>query len=356
MTRCHFAYKTKIYAGFDTEFETEEARNVSLICYTLATYERCYFKYSPIKVDFTIDTLGKGSSSVPGIISSLTLFFIHTLRLLEGKPDILETHLLENLKKKVVSGDLECITLSDGSFLYSEPRDLPSLFKTFATKYSEDTLTYSFETLVNESLALSRPTLSKKFSYLRNLILECFDLAKFSTLNPLYDSFVSPDHDHDQDLDQDQDQDQEPLANHSLTPPTVLNPSRSRKCQKAEIIDDPVSVVKRIKSLTKGIRIKISRTDTIPLLLRISSSTDLTLISHYSAADIGTLTDFETYRSQMVLLKKTFVTLNRPMNILGCRVHLRDTALLSVGNSSGLSALGNLYVSQGLEKIEIDPQ
>lgn len=63
LSRRHFGFINKIYAGYDTEFETQEVRSVKLQCYTLATYDQSYFRYKPLNIDYTTDVLGKGLGS-----------------------------------------------------------------------------------------------------------------------------------------------------------------------------------------------------------------------------------------------------------------------------------------------------
>lgn len=119
-----------------------------------------------------------------------------------------------------------------------------------------------------------------------------------------------------------------------------------------------LKMIKNIKSVNKGRKylnksLKIKTRD-LPNLITIPCTLEITLISHYSPADLCTLSDFEDYKPQLSLLSKTFVTLRKPMNVCGVRVHLRDTSLLTLGSGASLASLGNLYSDQGLEKMDID--
>jgi len=78
------------------------------------------------------------------------------------------------------------------------------------------------------------------------------------------------------------------------------------------------------------------------------------LIAHFTTADVSLLADFPEMKNRFSVLNKSFLTLEKTLSFNRWRVHLRDSSLLSpVGMS--LKAIGCLYPSLPLEKIELTP-
>lgn len=300
-------FLNKIYTGFDTEFETVEVRSVDVLCYTLACYSRSYIRYRPLKIDYSIDAEGKGISSVPNFISSCVTFLVKVFRNIDEKPDAELENLKTRLDTLVDSKELERVKTSD-SILYSLPRDLQRLFKDFSTLYNPDPENYSFKTLVSSTIELVEEQIVSDSNKLKKLVCELL------FLNPITKSSS------------------EKRVNKVID-------LRIRKFNKLLVLEGVKDY-----GVAGGLKlIKIS----------IPSKTDLTLVAHYNSADMGTLNDLEEYKSGLSILKKSFVTLSKPIRLMGLDVHIRDSSLLTVGGGS-LAALGKLYKDTGLSKVEID--
>lgn len=85
----------------------------------------------------------------------------------------------------------------------------------------------------------------------------------------------------------------------------------------------------------------MSSFSTVPL--SVSVNTQLYLLIHHSSADLSILSDFESFKDELALVNKTFVTIGKPLKIEGVDVKIRDTQLLVPGGSKGLQALSSLY-------------
>lgn len=295
LTRRRMTVYNKVYSGYDTEYQVEEIRSVDLLCFTLASYSRSYLRYIPLNIDYSIETVGE-AMSVPNCISNFVQFLVKLYRHLDGKPDEDLEKLVEQLDLLVDSKELERITTNDTK-IYSLPRDLSSLYTKYHTYYSEDESEYTLKYLVEKSISFIHSDLKNEYNQLIKLVSD-----KLCATEP--------------------------------------KPSKSR----------------RIKTLFEGLRHNKKLELCDGKVIIVPTKLDLTMICHYSAADICTLKDLEEYKASMSIVKKTFVTIDKPLRISEIDVHLRDTSLLTVGNSSSLASLGKLYAADGLEKIEIAPK
>jgi hypothetical protein len=79
------------------------------------------------------------------------------------------------------------------------------------------------------------------------------------------------------------------------------------------------------------------------------------IISHFNAADLSMLSDFDEIKGKLSIVAKSFVTLGLPLRYNESFVYIRDTMLLSPGTMKSLHKLGNLYNNDGdFLKREID--
>jgi hypothetical protein len=79
------------------------------------------------------------------------------------------------------------------------------------------------------------------------------------------------------------------------------------------------------------------------------------IISHYNAADLSMLSDFDVVKEKLSVVSKSFVTLGLPLRCEKTFVYIRDTIILAPGTAKALSKLGTLYNNDGdFEKREID--
>lgn len=74
------------------------------------------------------------------------------------------------------------------------------------------------------------------------------------------------------------------------------------------------------------------------------------LLGHYNSADLSMLSDFNTFKHELDIVNKVFVTLRKPLLINGINVIFRDTMLLAPGGNKSLKNIGSLY---NINKIDI---
>jgi hypothetical protein len=79
------------------------------------------------------------------------------------------------------------------------------------------------------------------------------------------------------------------------------------------------------------------------------------LIGHFNSADFSMISDFhEEVMKSVSIVKKSFVTLAKPLKFERSFVYLRDTSLLLPGGKQSLKSVGELYQSEGdFSKIDI---
>jgi len=77
------------------------------------------------------------------------------------------------------------------------------------------------------------------------------------------------------------------------------------------------------------------------------------LIAHFTTADVSLFSDFSDIKDKLSILNKSFLTLDRNISYKKWKIYLRDSSLLSPGGMS-LKAIGNLYPTLPLSKIELD--
>jgi hypothetical protein len=88
--------------------------------------------------------------------------------------------------------------------------------------------------------------------------------------------------------------------------------------------------------------------------VNVSIKRQLYLLIHHSAADLSMLSDFESFKTELSLVNKTFVTMGKPLVVEGLDVKIRDTQLLAPGGRKSLASLSTLYPN--IRKIEISKE
>jgi hypothetical protein len=79
------------------------------------------------------------------------------------------------------------------------------------------------------------------------------------------------------------------------------------------------------------------------------------LIAHLTNADLSMLNDFESFKDQLDIVNRSFVTLGKPMKIGDFNVIIRDTMLLAPAGKKSLDSIGSLY-GQDLNKIALSKE
>jgi hypothetical protein len=88
--------------------------------------------------------------------------------------------------------------------------------------------------------------------------------------------------------------------------------------------------------------------------LSVSINRILTICMHESAADLSMLSDFDTFKENLDILNRSFVTIAKPLKFDYCksRVYFRDTVLLSPPGGQSLANIGSIYGDE-YKKIDI---
>jgi hypothetical protein len=102
--------------------------------------------------------------------------------------------------------------------------------------------------------------------------------------------------------------------------------------------------------LTQRIRKNCQRGEISSVTNHYPNSLDLTLLAHFSVADLTLLDDFQDIKTHFDQNKGTLCTLTLPHLIDQVKVTLRDTYVLSDPTKSSLDAIGAVY---GIPKVEI---
>jgi hypothetical protein len=71
--------------------------------------------------------------------------------------------------------------------------------------------------------------------------------------------------------------------------------------------------------------------------------------SHLTNADLSILSDFNTLKTQLDIVNKSFITLGKSLLIDNSNVHIRDTMLLAPAGNRSLESLGKLYSCKKLD-------
>lgn len=80
------------------------------------------------------------------------------------------------------------------------------------------------------------------------------------------------------------------------------------------------------------------------------------ICAHESAADLSMLSDFKTFKENLDIVHRSFVTLTKPILLKDykSKIHFRDTILLSPMGAKSLKAVGEIYGGE-FRKIDLDP-
>ena len=100
---------------------------------------------------------------------------------------------------------------------------------------------------------------------------------------------------------------------------------------------------KSVKRITKNLPEKMS----------ITITKNYYVIGHLTPADLGQLSDFEQIKEELAIVNGSFISLGKPLNIQGKKVHVRDTMLLAPGGSKALATIGGMYPNFPKLKINI---
>lgn len=66
-------------------------------------------------------------------------------------------------------------------------------------------------------------------------------------------------------------------------------------------------------------------------------------IGHFNSADISMYSDYENHKTDLDIIRSSFVTIRKPLDIDGVRVKVYDSLLLSPASKKSLKELGSLY-------------
>lgn len=76
------------------------------------------------------------------------------------------------------------------------------------------------------------------------------------------------------------------------------------------------------------------------------------LAAHYNSADLSLIKDWDIVKKKNVdIIGKSFISINKPMKTLGCRIFLRDTICLTSAAAKTLEAIGKAH---NINKIQLE--
>ena len=84
----------------------------------------------------------------------------------------------------------------------------------------------------------------------------------------------------------------------------------------------------------------------------MTKTRNIYLCCHLSRADLSLLKDFDSFKKNLDIVNKEFMTLT-PVKYEGFNLHIRDTKLLAPAASKSLAEIGKMYGS-GFSKVVID--
>ena len=76
------------------------------------------------------------------------------------------------------------------------------------------------------------------------------------------------------------------------------------------------------------------------------------ICSHFNAADLSMFSDFNSFKENLQIVGKSFVTLGLPLKHLGYNLYFRDTMLLAPAGVKSLDSIGKMY-DVGIQKVDI---
>lgn len=85
--------------------------------------------------------------------------------------------------------------------------------------------------------------------------------------------------------------------------------------------------------------------------IKMSISWRIYILSHYNAADLSLISDWDTIKKKNIdIIKGSFMSICKPIKTLGCNIYVRDTICLSSAAARTLEAIG---AAHKIPKIEI---
>jgi len=291
-----------IYTGFDTEYVNLNMKFNKMLSVQLAVNTKIYLrvpKYS--EYDFsTIDTL-KGKEykihynfddeefNYNFMVRSLN-DRINSIRGLNFKTNDLAIRFLINALKDLNIQFIE----KDDDFIFSFPRSLTQPF----IYYNDKDKGYSLKDVTNQSNIIGESQLNKDFGQIKNLLKNIFN-KKPSDFNgaEITSKLI---------LDRIE----------STKLPTNFETKRLSRSYMSSFTGDRVSVTTIRNNF---------------------------LIAHLTNADLSMLNDFESFKSKLHIVNKSFVTLDKKLEISDTNVIIRDTKLLAPQANKNLESIGVLH-------------
>jgi hypothetical protein len=297
----------RIYAGYDTEFQTVEYGENKLISYQLAVTGRALIKVNNVPSLYDFERVLVSSGEVyeldglkddPKLLELLKVINVYLLR---NKPiDSMKVKLLNILCGLTESGGL--VMERDGDTLIFTRNVMGSdKFGKRATHFVDmrGVSSLSMSDILSEIRRLSDEILHSDLEELMGMIGDC-------GVSEVDSNFISADY--------------------------------------SNVAGDMTSVV-RFGDLVKGW--DKSRMD---LLLKTTRHFELFFVSHFGIADLSLLSDYGSFKNKIDSIQGTHVTVGRPMRYNNYTIYFRDSMLLAPAGKASLKALGDLH---GFPKIDI---
>ena len=321
--------KENTYIGFDTEYQTGEKIQNTLVSSQIAVTTKTFVQI-PKATRYVISQLDEETNKVIPLNQSSSVFNY-------SKIENSITMCIDSIRElKFRKHDMYCLMLTEGlklikGFNFYEHTDycVFSLSPTSVQPYIHYGEEFSLKALIQISSDLSNPYHEQTNKVLISLFKD-ISQSNFENLRgELFEKCVLDKYLNFKGVLELKGEFENPL-------PLISNE------QKSELFFD---------SKEKSIKRKFMK-DLFPQKISVCFNRNYYLISHLTPADFCMLSDFNEIKEDLNILNGSFVTLGKPLKFYNRKIHIRDTMLLAPGGDKSLKGLGSLYGDK-YEKIQI---
>lgn len=342
-----------IYTGFDTEYQNKDTKTNRLLSVQLAVNTHTFIKI-PWPSVYSIGSIGtlnqveykkkhqtyKGPYNYNKVENSLNNLINLVRNVRFNKHDQSIKLLIEGLIKKGYKHFEK-----DNCFFFSIP--LTSIEKFIY--YNNKGKGYSFKDMVNQSNVMGEPQLSQSYDLIISELIDIFSSgpSKYqeNNLNVAWDvegleNFTMPSYKDNMIVESD----------------SSLNSNDSEFELKSDLeseseFSSPTNKLIKYKPAMK----KMSRqymTNFTSDKISVTKYKTNYFIGHLTNADLSMLSDFDSFKENLDIVNKSFITLGKSFQYQNSNIQIRDTMLLAPSGSKSLSAISRLY-GEAFHKIQL---
>lgn len=344
-----------IYTGFDTEYQNKDTKTNRLLSVQLAVNTHTYIKI-PWPSVYSIGTLGTlnqveykkkpQSNKCPYNYNKVENSLNHLINLVRNvrfnKHDQSIKLLIEGLIQKGYKHFEK-----DNCYFFSIP--LTSIEKFIY--YNNKGKGYSFKDMVNQSNVMGEPQLSQSYNLIISELIDIFSsgLSKYQENNTVLnledlENFTMPTFKDHMIVESDSsfiNDDSESEASAEVESETESETGFS----------SPPYNINKYKPMLK----KMSRqymTNFTSDKISVTKYKTNYFIGHLTNADLSMLSDFDSFKDNLDIVNKSFITLGKSFQYHNSNIQIRDTMLLAPSGSKSLSAISRLY-GEAFHKIQL---